>query len=197
MIRASLSIEKSPKPLFFGKLHEMKISSLLRVGGLAAIACVSSLGFAQTTGTQGFKVVVPENISIAAPAAVQITHDQSNNPQAFPAQSWVVKGNVRNGVTVEFSTGSAFVHTQDPTYKRNAKLDLAVGTTQGPASWSLVTASSTTNYTNNTNALVKASSNKPGRANLDLTVTFLTENYDEFAAGDYTTTITGTVTANP
>ncbi len=97
-----------------------------------------------------------------------MTHDQSNNPQAFPEQAWIVRGNVRNGVTVTFATATPFVHTEDDNFKRNAKLELALGTRQGPATWNVDTSSDTTDFASNDNiAQVTASSNGVGRANLN------------------------------
>lgn len=172
----------------------MKIQSLLRSSIAAALVCSPSVLFAQTG--QGFNVVVPQSLSITAPTAVSLTHDQSDNPQAFPDQSWVVRGNVRNGVTVTFATSAPFVNLADDNFKRNAKLELAVGTTQGPATWQIDTATDTTDFAANDNvAQVAASSNGVGRANLNLKVTFVTEDFSLFAAGDYVTTVTGTIAA--
>lgn len=151
---------------------------------------------AQSSGTQTFTVVVPQSISITAPTAASLTHDESNNTLAFAPQAWVVRGNARNGVNVSFATATAFVNTSDSTFKRDAKLELGLGTTQGPATWAIGTASDTTDYTGGDQvAQVTASSNGVGRANLNLTVSFITGEYGVFAAGDYVTTVTGTVTA--
>lgn len=184
----------SINPFVEGPLS-MKIQSLLRSAIAAAFVCSPSLLMAQT-GNQGFKVVVQPSLSITAPAAISLTHDQTDNPQAFPDQAWVVRGNVRNGVTVTFATAAPFVHSEDNTFKRNAKLDLAVDSTQGPATWQVDTATDTTNFAANDNvAQVAASSNGVGRANLNLKVTFVTEDFSLFAAGDYVTTVTGTIAA--
>ncbi len=173
---------------------------------LVTVACFGVLGLsgsvlhaqapAPRTASQTFTVVVPQNISITAPGAVTITHDETDNNQSFAQQSWVVKGNIRNGVLVSFATGSAFVHTQDNTFQRNAKLDLAVGTTAGPATWTVTKATDQTDYaTADGVASVEANSNGVGRAAFNLGVTFITEEFGLFAAGDYVTTVTGTVTA--
>jgi hypothetical protein len=45
-------------------------------------------------------------------------------------------------------------------------------------------------------AIVQAASNRPGWARLDLTVAFVTDDSDTLAEGDYTLTVTGTMTAN-
>lgn len=171
---------------------------LVRVASVVVVlSMLTSSGSAATTGSQTFTVVVPTNISITAPVAATLTHDQTDNPQAFPAQTWTVKGNSSAGVNVAFATTTAFTHATLPTFKRNAKLNLAVGTTQGPATWTVGVAQDQTNYgTNDGVAQVTASSSGVGRANFDLSVTFVTEEFGVFAAGDYSTTVVGTVAAN-
>ncbi|MBM3964598.1 MAG: hypothetical protein FJ308_05950 [Planctomycetes bacterium] len=153
--------------------------------------------FGQSTANQTFKVIVPTSVSISAPAAVTINHDETNSAQSFPAQAWVVKENAKSGVNVSFSTGSAFVNNQDATQKHDAKLTLAIGDTAGPGTWTIVNATDTTDYAKNDEvAQVSASSDGVGRANLNLTVQFQTVECGLFAAGEYSTVITGTVAAN-
>lgn len=168
---------------------------LVRIAAcFAAILGMSTFAFAGDNQT--LTVVVPTSISITAPTAASITHDESDNPQAFPVQTWAVKGNVRNGMTVTFATNQPFVHAQDSSFKRNARLELALGTVAGPATWSITSSADQTDYVNNDSvAQVSAESNGVGRANFDLTVKFITEEYGLFAAGNYVTTVTGTVTA--
>ncbi len=156
----------------------------------------ASTAIAQTSGTQTFKVIVPANISITAPSNVVITHDQTEADQAFPAQQWIVKGNSLAGVNVSFSTNTAFVHKTDSTFKRNAQLGLAVASSVGPATWTVASAADTTDYINSDEvATVAASSNGVGKATFDLTMKFVTDGFGSFAAGDYESTVTGTVTA--
>jgi len=151
---------------------------------------------AQTTATQGFTISIPQSLSIVAPAAVSLTHDQTNNPQAFPQQPWVVKGNNTTGVNVSFAAATPFIHATDPTFRRNARLALALGATQGPAIWTVGIAQDSTDYvTNDGIAIVTSSSTGVGRANLNLVVSFITEEFGVFAAGDHTTTVTGTIAA--
>ncbi|HBJ33439.1 MAG TPA: hypothetical protein DDZ51_01505 [Planctomycetaceae bacterium] len=153
---------------------------------------------AQTTDTQTFTVVVPTSISITAPNnAVQLTHDLTDNPQQFPPQAWLVRGNVGTGVTVAFTAGTPFVHTTDASSKRDLKLDVAVGSFQGPAYWSVEQETASTNYLNNEDtATVTVSSNGAGRASLNLTVSFITDEFGSFINGDYVSTITGTIASN-
>jgi hypothetical protein len=165
----------------------------------AALLVVSSASsaMAQTSAVQNFRVVVPTNISITAPTNAVITHDQSDDNQQFPAQQWVVRGNTLAGVAVSISTNTPFVNTTDPSFKRDAQLALAVNGTVGPAVWTVGQALDTTNYVAEDGvATVTASSNGVGRATLDLTMRFLTNGFGTFAAGDYQSTVTGTVTAN-
>ncbi|MCA9261659.1 MAG: hypothetical protein KDA61_20720 [Planctomycetales bacterium] len=147
--------------------------------------------------TQTFTMTVPSTIAITAPSAATATHDESDNDVAFSTQQWTVTGNAAAGVTVSFSTATAFINTIDSGYKRDVQLGVAVGTTEGPATWSVDTASDTTDYGGADEvATVAVSSDGVGNAAIDLTVTFKTVNYGTFLAGDYATTVTGTVTSN-
>ncbi|XZE53279.1 hypothetical protein SH139x_005014 [Planctomycetaceae bacterium SH139] len=152
---------------------------------------------AQTTDTQKFRVVVPANISISPPAEVEITHDESESDQPFPQQQWLVKGNVLSGLSVSFATVTPFTHTTAPDFKRDARLNLAVAASLGPANWTVDQATDQTDYqASNLDAVVLASSDGVGRATFDLGVEFITDGFGSFAAGNYETTIVGTVTAN-
>ncbi len=166
---------------------------------VAALFVVSSAStaMAQTTATQTFKVIVPAKISITAPSNVVLTHDQSENDQSFPAQQWVVSGNSLAGVAVSFSTNTAFVHKTDSSFKRDAQLGLALATKTGPATWTVSQAADTTNYVGDDGvATVIASSNGVGKGTFDLSMKFVTNGFGSFAAGDYESTVTGTVTSN-
>lgn len=161
------------------------------------VLSTSTLAMGQTTDTQKFTVIVPSAISITAPDNATITHDESENDQFFPAQAWVVKGNTLAGVTASFSTGTAFIHTTDSTAKRDAGLGLIVASSVGPANWTVTEASDQTDYAQNDNvATVQVASNGYGLANMDLNVSFITDGFGTFPAGNYETTVTGTVTAN-
>ncbi len=176
----------------------MKIRSSVLFGALAICAGIGVRIHADTNASQGFRVIVPTTISITAPPTTAvITHDRSDNNQPFPAQNWIVRGNVPNGVNVTFSTGSAFVNTIDPSSKRNVQLGLGIDSTQGPGSWRISQATDTTNYLlADEIAQVTAASNGSGSANFNVSVTFVTEDFDLFTAGNYEVTVFGTVAAN-
>ncbi len=176
----------------------MKIRSSTIVAALAIFTAVGSFVQAADNDTQGFRVVVPTTISITAPAtSPTITHDLSDNNQNFPVQTWSVKGNVATGVNVTFSTTSAFVNTTDNTSRRNVQLGLAVSGSQGPGAWTVTQATDTTNYlASDEIAQVSAASDGAGSASFDLSVAFVTEDFDLFTAGQYEVTVYGTVAAN-
>lgn len=172
-----------------------KISTLVAVGMFSAL--VPNMASGQTTGSQTFTVVVPQSISIIAPAAATITHDQSDNPQLFPVQTWVVKGNLAGGVNVKFTAAQPFTHVTDPSSKRDVRLDVSVGLKQGSATWTVDVPSDVSNHVaSDPNAEVVVSSNGIGRANLNLAVSFIGGDFGLFAAGDYVTTVVGTIAAN-
>jgi len=172
-----------------------KIALLASAVTLSSLTAVTSQ--AQTTGTQVFTVTVPQSISIVAPSAVNLIHDLTDNPQAFPVQTWLVRGNTSAGVSVALSTSTPFTHVTNVNAKRDVKLDLSVGATQGTGAWTVGIPTDTSNFVANDNeARVTVSSNGVGRANLNLTVSFLTGEFGTFAEGDYVTTVTGTVAAN-
>ena len=165
--------------------------------GLTIVVALSATASAQTTDTQKFTVTVPSNVSIIAPVDVALTHDQTDANQSFPTQRWNVVGNTAAGVTVSFTTGSAFVHTTDPSNKRDASVGLVIASNTGPGVWNVTQAADSTDYVNSDDtAVVSAASNGPGSAAFDLAVTFITDTFGSFASGDYATTVTGTVTAN-
>ena len=165
--------------------------------GLVLVGSLSNDASAQTSGSQGFTVVVPRSLTITAPSAsTSLDHNLTATPQSFPAQMWAVRGNLRTGVVVNFTTMTPFVHTEDSNFKRNAKLDLAVGSAQGPATWSVDKASDTTAFASGDNdAQVSVSSSGVGRADLNLTVSFLTDDLGTLAEGNYATTVVGTIAA--
>jgi hypothetical protein len=159
-----------------------------------------SSAYGQVTATERFRVTIPSNLSITAPAALaSLTHDESSNNQVFGAQQWNVRANRAVGATVTFSTNQAFTHTTNSSFKRDARLDLAIASSDGPALWSIINPSDQTNYAAGVPdevAVVQARSVLPGRATFNLTVTFITGVYETLAEGDYEMVVTGTVASN-
>lgn len=181
------------------------IKSLLKaVCAVVVFAGVQSVN-AQTTDSQKFTVTVPSTLSITGPADQTLTHDTTNNNQVFSpgavtANHWAVLCNAGAGATVNLATSTPFTHTTNNTYKRDAKLDLSVSSTDNngaAAIWSVSTASDQTNYVGaDSNASVQATSAMPGKGTLALTVTFITNTYSTLLQGDYQIDVVGTITAN-
>ncbi|MFO1002879.1 MAG: hypothetical protein U0936_21315 [Planctomycetaceae bacterium] len=152
---------------------KMNIKSFLKIMSAFAIAALSQTVSAQTTDTQRFTVTVPSTLSITGPADQTLTHDTTNNNQVFApgsntADHWAVQCNSGAGATVNLRTNTPFTHTSNSTYKRDAKLDLAVSSSDNngtSAIWTVSTASDQTNYAGSDNvAAVQATSSQPGKA---------------------------------
>lgn len=140
---------------------------------------------------------VAQTIIRAPTTEASAEHDETASDQVLAAQQWWVQDNSRKGATVILSTDRAFTHREDATFKRDAALGLAIGSTSSSAKWKVQVASDRTNYAaSDETASVQATSKKAGWARLDLTVTFITGDTESLAAGDYALTITGTVTSN-
>jgi hypothetical protein len=174
--------------------------SVLGVGALLVGAQVAYTAPLTDTTTQKFTVTVLKRVSITAPAAVSASLPDSNANLAFPSQAWQVKGNIQLGVGVTFVAETPFIHTTDSSYQRDAKLSVTLGSTVGPATWTIAgSGTAQTDYANVipvTTATVSASSNKVGQAAFNVNVEFLTVDTAEVAEGDYQTTVRGTVTEN-
>ncbi len=173
--------------------------SLMGVGAFLVAAQVAQSAL---TDNQKFTVTVAKNVSITAPVAdqsVPMADPESNANVSFPAQVWNVKGNTHTGVAVTFSTDQAFTNTTDSAYKRDAQLTLAEASHTGPATWTIGgTGTDSTDYAGGDGvATVTVTSDKPGQANFNLTVDFLTVDAAQVAEGDYEMTVTGTVSENP
>ena len=114
---------------------------------LAVVLLGSVPAHAQVTDNQAFRVVVPSNMTIQAPvASVSIDHDETDGDQPFAVQQWQVRANNRLGATVTFETDQAFTHDTDSSFKRDAKLELAIDSPSLPAGWVLDTATDQTDY---------------------------------------------------
>ncbi len=154
--------------------------------------------FAASLSVSQAEAQPPGWTTIRAPNTdASIKHDETNGDQVFRPQRWWVVSGRRRGATVTFATDQAFTHVQDASYKRDAHLDLRIGSSSRSARWRVTVASDQTNHaTSDENAIVQAECDRAGWARLDLTVTFVTDDQDSLAQGDYILNVTGTVTAN-
>lgn len=178
-------------------MRHTKKSVIWFVAVLSVLALTVSDASAQTTGTQTYTLTVDPVLTITAPAAATLTHNATDANQVFTAQQWSVSQNNGTGANVTFSTNQAFTNG---TVKRNAKLDLAIASSEAGAAWALTTATDQTAYAATTPdevATVAANATGPGNATFGLTVTFIDTDYSLLKSGSYSTTITGTIAANP
>lgn len=173
-----------------------KVFTAALATGLVTLA--TSLSFGQVSDTEVFTVTAPVVLTVTAPTAtIGITHDKTDANQVFAVQSWTVAQNGSIGATISFATGTAFVNTVTSSFKRDAKLDLALASSDTGSGWAITTATDTTDYGSADGvATVAAASTAPGDAAFNLTVTFITTDFSTMASGDYATTVTGTITSN-
>lgn len=173
-------------------------------GCAAALALIAGAGgLYGVTATQGLTLVVPSVLTITAPAAVSQNHNGTDTNQSLGAQRWTIVQNQVRGSTCTFTAPAFSMTNGATTVKRNSRLALAVysgtgTTTETAAGWAVTTSSSDSVYTPvPADASVSGASTAAGNASLDVTVTFLDTDYSTLANGSYTTTVTGTLAANP
>lgn len=165
---------------------------------MLVLASLTSPAAAQQSASMVYMVRVPPRMTIAAPSGMEsITHSGTDADQVFATQRWTVDQNSPAGAVVTFNTEDAFTSTITPSLKRDARLDLVIGSSESNSGWTVSLPSDQTNYASASEvAKVQAASSAPGSAAFDLTVTFLTGDIVTLASGDYMTTVTGTITAN-
>ena len=133
--------------------------------------------------------------SISSPTStVTITHNQSDADQAFSEQAWSASGLGALGATVNFTAGR-FQNASNASLKADCKMVLRVISFTIGSGWT-ATATTDTATSAHTTATVSARSSLIGNASLGLTVTFVNSDFSTLGAGNYSTTVTGTITAN-
>ncbi|NND98863.1 MAG: hypothetical protein HKN47_16215 [Pirellulaceae bacterium] len=165
---------------------------------ITAWICFPASANAQlTTGSETFAVTVLSSLSIVAPPAAAINHDTTDNDQVFPVQNWTAHSTELLGANVTLEAQSPFVNLLDDSFVRDAKLDLAITSSDASAGWTVNVASAATSYaTGVETASVVAQSSGPGLGLLGLTVTFVETDYSSLASGAYTMTVVGTIASN-
>lgn len=135
--------------------------------------------------------------SITAAAPQTITHNRSDAPQIFSEVAWqLLSGLDELGYTAQWSCGP-FQHTDQGTLRADSKLEIRVLASGGSANWTVVASGDQTDYAGgDQTATVAAQSSAIGDGEVGLTVTFVNLDFSTLAAGNYTMTVTGTLTAN-
>lgn len=135
--------------------------------------------------------------AITAPAAQSITHNRDDAPQVFSEVVWqLTSGADAGGYTAQWSCGP-FHHSVKGTLKADTKLAIRVVASDGLAGWTATVPDDQTDFVGgDETATVAARSLATGDGQVGLTVTFLNNDFSTLAAGSYTLTVTGTITAN-
>jgi len=173
-------------------------TTISKLGLRLCAALIASLGGVALAETQTFDVTVPSVLTITPPSAASRNHDTNDADQVFSAQEWTIASNAAAGASATFTSG-VFQHTVAAAYKADCRLQLAVESSEAAASWAITTASDVSDYANGTpvlDATVVAASTAAGNASLNLTVTFVQDDYSILASGTYRATVTGTLLAN-
>ncbi|MEZ6123099.1 MAG: hypothetical protein R3C49_08000 [Planctomycetaceae bacterium] len=169
---------------------------------LCAVAAVvmGNTAFGQAP-TQQFTVVVDSVLTLTAPADLSITHDTTDANQTFGLANWGVLSNHGTGATVDFTTTQVF---QNGTFERDLEMTVSVVTTDNDISsnpvWSVnptLTTYASDYNANNRTGHVQATSSSPGNATLGLQMVFVDNDYSLLPSGNYTVTVTGTISGNP
>jgi len=175
------------------------IKGWLLLAPLALIAFPVSNLVAQTTGEAQFCITVSEALGIVGPTApIAIFHDGSSDPNVFPATSWTCIANDSDGSVATFSTLTGMFNAASPLVMRDVQLDLVVSAADAGSGWATTIATDQTDVTAvvpDLVATVQAESTGPGNGTLDLTVTFITDDFSTLVPGIYCTTVVATITA--
>ena len=176
------------------------LTRIVKTACVAAAMLNAESALSQTTDSQVFNVVVPQLVSIVAPATETI---DTNNPanqidgsMSFLATDpWQVTCNDAAGATVTFVAQGPFTNSAGGS-SVNAALSI-FGISSDPNSvWTTSIPTSATSGPGTT-ATVMAESTGAGPASFDVDIVFQnTGLYSDLVAGTYTTTVVGTISGN-
>ena len=123
-----------------------------------------------------------------------ITHTLKSEPQSFAPVRWDVGSGFANGCVVEW-TAAPFTHVSQSTSRADCSIAVSIAQSNRRGRWRVVKATDRTNISSgNQPATVSIASERSGTARVQLSVQFLGTSVTNLAAGDYQTTITGTIT---
>ncbi|MEM6688272.1 MAG: hypothetical protein AAF664_02520 [Planctomycetota bacterium] len=141
------------------------------------------------TDSQIFKVTIDSALDIDAPdqAAVE-QYNAAGANTVIPTQTWNASGNVANGVKLTFSMPQ-FVNGSS-----NADGILELGNPTGSSVYTIPSGSDTADSSGSA-SLIATTTGPIDQEDIEVTVTMV--NPTSPVAGDYVTTVTGTIEANP
>lgn len=153
---------------------------------------------AESTARQSFLVNVPRRLVISAPAAApQVEMAEDAIQVTLPTQVWSVAANSHEGATVTLSTVQSFHNLDDDTIRRDAQLEVTVQNQSQARAWSVTHSIAITDHqTGQEEATVEVRSAGPGTADIGLKISLQSTSGQFTPAGDYSTTVIGTITAN-
>lgn len=161
---------------------------------LLFVIAFATNSIADTNASQTFRLAVPSSSTVTPPSQQTITATEIDGDLTFAPQTWIVQGNAMEGIVVDFGVQYAFRHTDDPTLKNDALLEVAIASTTGVANWTVNKSSDATNVNlNDEEASVQIASDGVGVANVELSVTFKYDPQRVLASGPYELTLMSTI----
>lgn len=146
-----------------------------------------------------YSVTIPPVASIQALSPAQsMTHPMTRSNLSFFDSQWTLTCNTPGGATARFSA-PVFENENDPGFQRDVQLRIQSLSAASGSGWAFTDRTDRSRYqSGNTTAIVSMASTNAGSATVNLRVRFLTENnpVDRLPAGNYSTTVVGTITAN-
>lgn len=127
----------------------------------------------------------------------RLDHDGQDAPQVFDQERWtIIAPTQQRGVTVQWSC-EPFRLVNDPNTAVDAHLSIEITKSNRGVLWVESIPQSRTDFRmGQLEALVMVESNDSGVAQAGLTVTFLGDEVPLLVAGEYETTVIGTITEN-
>ena len=126
--------------------------------------------------------------------ARQVTHNLKAEPHAFDPVRWDIQNRFRNGCVVEWRV-VPFAHESAPAAVADCDLTVRLVQFNRRARWRVATPNDSTSVATGKNAAtVSMTAAAPGNARAELVLRFNTSNVTSLAAGDYETTVVGTIT---
>lgn len=127
----------------------------------------------------------------------RLDHDGQDAPQVFDAERWTIIAPTQlRGVTVQWAC-EPFRLTSDPSAAVDAHLAIEITDSNRGTRWVETIPQARTDFRmGQTEALVMVTSDDAGVARAGLTVTFLGDEIPLLMAGEYETTVIGTITEN-
>lgn len=166
---------------------------------LTAVVALSYGHMAFGQQTQTFTVQVASALSLIAPEDAIISHNEADENQSFGVSGWGVTCNNAAGATVDFTTNAVFANGA---IERDLTMTVSVVSTDsvgGTPVWAVTPAltSYSSDYANSdVDGQVQAVSSGAGNATLGLAMVFVDNDFSVLPSGNYTVTVTGTITAN-